>query len=352
VLSNVAGLPVLVSGWLKRRAAACGWSSSRPADIGSHKLAYLEALRAVCAGTLPRWRKHVELGRLQTEAAAGGLVREFDAILKTLEEALSAARREGRGADDVAALIVQARGELSAMLESLRAALDAKKGLLTEMAKLAGTTRDLQGMVDDVASIAHQTNLLAINAAIEAARAGQLGRGFAVVAGEVHTLSTRSAQTGRAIRDKITAASQSMDAALVAAQQMSERDRQLLANSESVVGDILRRFGDGARSLVDTSRDLEASGSQVRGQVERVLVDLQFQDRVNQILQAVGADIARLHERLETDSTAMHEGKQPAVIDVRQWLCEMERSYTTLEQSDHAAIGSGGSTPAPTTTFF
>jgi methyl-accepting chemotaxis protein len=338
----------------RRSAASAAGNATKAA--GTDALTYFQGLRGLCAAALPRWSEHVGIAREQTEHAVTGMTRDFDAILKTISQALGTARGDADGAVDVVALIEGARGDLGRMLIELKEALQVKQALLAEIASLAQVTKDLKHLASDVAGIAHQTNLLAINAAIEAARAGEVGRGFAVVAGEVRTLSNMSAKTGHAIRTKIDAAGQAMDAALAAAERMSERDRELLSSAEASIGGILERFGETAQHLVSSSRDLQTSSVEVRTRVEQVLVDLQFQDRVNQILHAVHADIERLADRVGQDGAALDAGQRTAPIDVAQWMEDLRRSYTTLEQVEQAATADDDAGQAggdkSTITFF
>ena len=305
---------------------------------------YTQSLHSVADASMARWTKHIDIARQQSNTAGNELTNDFTGILGQLSVMLD--NHQSETTEGVVAIIEQSRGELGGMLDRLSHAFDAQKPMLREFENLAEVTADLKRMATVVADIAKQTNLLALNAAIEAARAGEAGRGFAVVADEVRKLSDQSGTLGKQMQIKVDAVNVATGSALSTAGQMSTQNESLMKSSDATIRSVIERFSGVVNGLSESSQHMAEGSLSVRQKVESVLVHLQFQDRMSQILAAVFNDIERLSARLREQERRIELGEQPEMFDSAAWIAELERTYTTLEQHDsrHATASGPGST--------
>ena len=155
----------------------------------------------------------------------------------TAVDVRSAEERAGQGLQGIDNALAQI-GQLSASIEQ---AVDVIRALADE------TTR-IGGVLEVIRAVAEQTNLLALNAAIEAARAGEQGRGFAVVADEVRLLAQRTQQSTAEIQAMIEQL-QTHSAAAVKVIQDSSRQSEQTVEQASQAGANLRQIVESLRSI-------------------------------------------------------------------------------------------------------
>jgi methyl-accepting chemotaxis protein len=132
---------------------------------------------------------------------------------------------------------------------------------------LAAQGRDIGKVLDVIRSIAEQTNLLALNAAIEAARAGEAGRGFAVVADEVRALAHRTAQSTSEI-EQMVAGIQNGTGQAVQSMQLNTQRTQTTLDLARAAGVALEQI-TGAISQINERNLVIASASEEQAQVSR-----------------------------------------------------------------------------------
>jgi methyl-accepting chemotaxis protein len=172
---------------------------------------------------------------------------------------------------------------------------------------LATQGRDIGKVLDVIRAIAEQTNLLALNAAIEAARAGEAGRGFAVVADEVRALAHRTAQSTQEI-EKMVAGIQNGTGEAVSSMQQSNQRTQSTLEMARAAGVALEQITQSIhqineRNLVIASASEEQA--QVSREVDRNLVNIR--DLATQSAAGANQTSAATHElsRLAVDLNAM-----------------------------------------------
>ncbi|CAM4139949.1 methyl-accepting chemotaxis protein [Pseudoalteromonas ostreae] len=132
---------------------------------------------------------------------------------------------------------------------------------INDLNELESSVNEVAVILNVISNIAEQTNLLALNAAIEAARAGEQGRGFAVVADEVRTLASRTQSSTVEIQDKINSLQSASNAVTERIRSSDVRVKDAVANSEKV-GLMLKEISTQVRLISDANRTIAAASEQ------------------------------------------------------------------------------------------
>ncbi|AWL12110.1 Putative sensory transducer protein [Saliniradius amylolyticus] len=171
--------------------------------------------------------------------------------------------------------------------------------LLQKVNQIDEAMPEIMKALKDVDDIASQTNLLALNAAIEAARAGEAGRGFAVVADEVRALSNRSAGFSQSIQQQLTQIRDQIAELTQAMGKVAAQDVSYVMDAKKEINQALDMIVDKTQEDEQTIEKLDVIAQQLESSLNRVIRGLQFDDINGQQLVFVQQSLVEVAELLD-----------------------------------------------------
>ncbi|MCC6558166.1 MAG: MCP four helix bundle domain-containing protein [Polyangiaceae bacterium] len=231
-------------------------------------------------------------------------------IKQTSEVAAAGAREVAQAADEAAKNGITGRERLNDAVGVMQTIYQRVSGIAEQILKLSDQTSQIGTIVDAVSDLAEQSNLLAVNASIEAAKAGEQGRGFSVVASEVRSLADQSKRATQQIRGILAQIQKATQSAVMATEEGAKRSedgrhaveavREVMENLATVLGESSAK----ARQIAGASAQ-QASGI---AQIAAALAGISKATRDNAAgvrqLEAAVVDL----ERLAVDLRSRSEG--------------------------------------------
>ena len=252
---------------------------------------------------------NVSSSAVQLEAAAGTLTRTAETTQSLSGQAAGASEEACSSMQSVAA----ATEELSASVDEIgRQARDSnriadgavKQAQQTDarIGKLSRAAQEIGDVVKLITAIAEQTNLLALNATIEAARAGEAGRGFAVVASEVKSLASQTAKATDEISSHITGMQGATQESVAAIKEIGSTIGQI-SNIASTIATAVQQQSDAtqeiARSVQGVAQGTQATADNIT-QVNRGAIETgSASEEVLNSAQTLSAESTRLRQELD-----------------------------------------------------
>ncbi len=294
IFHQVGGEPSYAAGLLQRFAQGDLSEKPRvqPGDQSSI-LAAMQTMQVQIHELIAQTAKNAETVVSESEAMRSDAARlaqtaedqsaSTSAIAAAVEELTVSIGAMSQSANEAGGLSQQSEAQAHASLQVVGQATNIIQQVASGMSEAATTMEELSakvgnitGIVQTIREIADQTNLLALNAAIEAARAGEQGRGFAVVADEVRKLAELTTKSTEQISSIVSGIRQSTDAAFAMMSRAKERALDGAGRTAEVHDAVAKmdesaiRVGQAIDTIAEALREQTAASTDIAQRIEQI----------------------------------------------------------------------------------
>lgn len=262
-----------------------------------------------------------------------------DILSGLIEELVQLAQQQGAGEELIQYSQVSDR-VVTSLLKSLDDIHQASVQASEQFSLMLEVIETIDVLLADVVNINSQTNLLALNAAIEAARAGEAGRGFAVVADEVRNLSKRTEEFSGQISTKVTELATAIRSVGANMETVTNFDVSSQAAAQQQISGMWREVEELADDAKLRSSKVAGVAEQIDSLVGESITQLQFEDITVQQLQQINARLDVMKQLMS--EALIHTEEKPGQMEAVHDLLDQLRSFKDISVNrTQEGMGSG-----------
>lgn len=264
-------------------------SSSNHVAESSYVLAESAKQTSESANQIGVTMNEVAMGSSTQADQAGHIVKMMEQTVQEVSSSLDQIDITSKSAKDATSIARKGEEAINEAIVHLDTVTQTVSDATDSIHKLGKRSEEIGGIITVITGIAEQTNLLALNAAIEAARAGEQGKGFAVVADEVRKLAEQSSQSAGQIKNLISAIQDETS------DTVRTMENNLVAMKEQV--SLINRGGDALREIVEKVEQTEVDVHQMKDAFDHVNINsIQVQHSIQDISSIIEESAAATEE--------------------------------------------------------
>ena len=271
------------------------------------------------------------------ESSVVGVCKGFQGMTERAQSAINLAK-SAVGPSDVGSdgdLLTKMQRVVEALLMNVKLSSDFSQEVSLKLLDLESRLKIVETTIEEVEEISNRAKLVALNGQIEAARLGDQGKAFQVVAEETKALATNAARTSDTIRSSINLLSLELNKTSSSIKVRASKDTENFNQAEASAKQLFIDLNVSSQNITQSLNQTVSIGSELRSDIAKAVMSMQFQDRVSQRIAHVIETLEVLTQRMDPMCNDVSE----VVASQRcsEWMKDISSRYTM--DSERQAYG-------------